>query len=76
MQIYPNQTEPARPETVRVCVSTETADGDTLRSGLADMSVGDSERVKGVRIRVLSGAYDTLEIVDALARRLLVSGDL
>jgi len=29
-----------------------------------------------VRGRILSGAYDTLEVVDAVSRRLLDSGDL
>ena len=34
--------------------------------------------IRGARIRerVLSGAYDTLEVVDAVARRLLGAGDL
>lgn len=46
------------------------------RDGGADTAVIDPARVGGVRDRVLSGAYDTLEVVDAVARRLLVSGDL
>lgn len=36
----------------------------------------DSARLARIRDRVLSGAYDTLEVVDAVARRLLASGDL
>ncbi|HEY9226117.1 MAG TPA: hypothetical protein VIP11_05690 [Gemmatimonadaceae bacterium] len=36
----------------------------------------DPARAARIRERVLSGAYDTLEVVDAVARRLLVSGDL
>jgi hypothetical protein len=47
------------------------------RDGGADTAViDDPSRVGRVRDRVLSGAYDTLEVVDAVARRLLVSGDL
>ena len=33
-------------------------------------------RAATIRGRVLSGAYDTLEVVDSVARRLLDSGDL
>jgi hypothetical protein len=33
-------------------------------------------RAASIRGRVLSGAYDTLEVVDSVARRLLESGDL
>lgn len=36
----------------------------------------DPARAARIRGRVLSGAYDTLEVVDAVARRLLDSGDL
>ncbi|MEP6493436.1 MAG: hypothetical protein ABJF01_12205 [bacterium] len=36
----------------------------------------DSARTTAIRGRVLNGAYDTLEVVDAVARRLLDSGDL
>lgn len=36
----------------------------------------DPARADQIRGRVLSGAYDTLEVVDAVARRILDSGDL
>jgi hypothetical protein len=36
----------------------------------------DPSRASQIRDRVLNGAYDTLEVVDAVARRLLRSGDL
>ena len=36
----------------------------------------DPSRASQIRDRVLNGAYDTLEVVDAVARRLLDSGDL
>jgi len=46
-------------------------------SGSADASSGlDPARAAKIRGRILSGAYDTLEVVDAVARRLLDSGDL
>jgi negative regulator of flagellin synthesis FlgM len=42
----------------------------------ADGAALDPARAQQIRDRVLSGAYDTLEVVDAVARRLLASGDL
>lgn len=44
--------------------------------GAANPSSLDPTRAGRIRERVLNGAYDTLEVVDAVARRLLVSGDL
>ena len=35
-----------------------------------------SLRAAAIRDRVLSGAYDTLDVVDSVARRLLDSGDI
>ena len=43
---------------------------DTKSAGL------DPARAERIRGRVLSGAYDTLDVVDTVARRLLDSGDL
>src|SRR5205085_12671363 len=36
----------------------------------------DPARVDQIRSRILSGAYDTLDVVDTVARRLIDSGDL
>ncbi|HEY4304004.1 MAG TPA: hypothetical protein VGM82_06035 [Gemmatimonadaceae bacterium] len=36
----------------------------------------DPARADQIRGRILSGAYDTLEVVDTVARRLVDSGDL
>lgn len=44
--------------------------------GSASASSLDPARADKIRGRVLSGAYDTLEVVDAVARRLLDTGDL
>jgi hypothetical protein len=46
------------------------------RDGGPDGAVLDPNRASQIRDRVLNGAYDTLEVVDAVARRLLDSGDL
>jgi len=42
----------------------------TVQAGL------DPIRASHIRNRVLSGAYDSLDVVDTVARRLLQSGDL
>ena len=34
------------------------------------------ERITEARARILSGAYDSLELVDQVARRVLASGDI
>lgn len=36
----------------------------------------DASRIDQIRTRILEGAYDSLESVDQLARRILASGDL
>ena len=51
--------------------------GRALAARDGDQASGlDPARAARIRGRVLSGAYDTLEVVDAMARRLLDSGDL
>ena len=46
------------------------------RDGGPESAGLDPARAARIRERVLNGAYDTLEVVDAVARRLLASGDL
>ena len=36
----------------------------------------DAARAAGIRDRVLNGAYHSIEVVDAVARRVLASGDI
>ena len=50
--------------------------GRALAARDGDATSADPARASQIRNRVLSGAYDTLEVVDAVARRLLSSGDL
>jgi hypothetical protein len=64
----------AAPSSVDRSVSISDAGRALARDSMAD-SV-DPARASQIRERVLSGAYDSLEVVDALARRLLHSGDL
>ena len=42
-------------------------------AGEAELS---PERSASIRTRILSGAYDTVEVVDKVAQRILASGDL
>ncbi len=46
------------------------------RNGSVDSASLDPARAAAIRGRILSGAYDTVQVVDAVARRLLDSGDL
>jgi hypothetical protein len=46
------------------------------RDGSAEASSLSSERIAELRQRVLDGAYDSLEVVDQVARRILATGDL
>ncbi|MFI5228547.1 MAG: hypothetical protein ACHQWU_05735 [Gemmatimonadales bacterium] len=42
----------------------------------AEVRMLDSARNARIRSRIMGGAYDSLEVVDAVARRLLDHGDL
>jgi hypothetical protein len=57
-------------------VKLEIADGALDGRDRDDFRVRDPNRAGRIRGRVLSGAYDTLEVVEAVSRRLLDSGDL
>jgi len=50
--------------------ASRARDGASIASGL------DRARAAQIRARILSGAYASLAVVDAIARRLLDSGDL
>ena len=52
--------------------------GRALAARGSDLAAADLDpaRAATVRHRILSGAYDTVQVVDAVARRLLASGDL
>lgn len=73
------------PTTASLLLSADHPDQvATLRAGRALAAGGDAPirpsldpvRIARIRARILSGAYASLEVVDALARRLLDSGDL
>ena len=70
--VSPATSSPDRSDKVEISDAGRAlaARGGDAPSGL------DPARASRIRGRILSGAYDTLEVVDTVARRLLDSGDL
>lgn len=68
---------PARPDSVQISDA-----GRARAAGLVDAASSAAraeltpERVAEIRQRILEGAYDSVHVVDQLARRMLASGDL
>ena len=52
--------------------------GRALAAQQADATRGEltPERISEIRERILSGAYNSLEVVDQVARKMLASGDI
>ena len=50
--------------------------GRSLAGRLASDDTFDPERIAELRTKVLTGAYNTLDVVDQVARRILARGDL
>jgi hypothetical protein len=74
-----NSTGPRKPRSDRSGAKLRVVDaGSELVASDGDRRVSDLEaaREASIRGRILSGAYDSIEVVDAVARRLLASGDL
>lgn len=72
--IAPSPTGADRSDKVEIsdagrALAARGADNAQATSGV------DPARADRIRGRILSGAYDTLEVVDTVARRLLDSGD-
>jgi hypothetical protein len=87
--IRPETTRAPNTDPVPETAPIQPARGDTAANDRADrVEISDAGRALAardgfdpvraaqIRGRILSGAYDTLEVVDAVARRLLDSGDL
>ena len=71
----PTQSDaPASPKSDSVSFSSA---GRALAGRVASVDAAfDPERVAELRTRVMTGAYNTLDIVDQVARRMLTRGDL
>lgn len=66
----PSATKPAKSDSVQI-----SAEGRRMQA----QQQGDSlepDRVAELRNKVLTGAYNTLDVVDQVARRILTRGDL
>ena len=72
-----NATQPSSPVQRGDKVQISDA-GRALAAQAAEGSRGEltPERIAQVRERILSGAYNSLEVVDQVARKMLASGDV
>ena len=71
--IGPTASSADRTEKAQVldsALALSASEGDSMDRSL------EPARAAEVRSRILGGAYNTIEVVDAVARRLLMSGDL
>jgi len=68
-----NGTGPARTDSVSISEAGRSLAG---RVEADNKSTLDPERVAELRTKVLTGAYNTLDVVDQVARRIITRGDL
>ena len=54
-------------------LAASTRGVDDVSSGRAELS---PERVAAIREKILTGAYNSVEVVDQVARKMLASGDI
>lgn len=66
----PTAARPATSDSVQI-----SAEGRRLQASQRDDSL-EPDRVAELRTKVLTGAYNTLDLVDQVARRILTRGDL
>ena len=75
----PRPVDPASPPPAPGAVKSDSVQfssaGRSLAGRLQDEAF-DPERVAELRTKVLTGAYNTLDVVDQVARRILSRGDL
>ena len=69
----PPAASPRKSDSVQISDAGRSLSGRGARELQADF---DPERVAELRTKVLAGAYNTLDVVDQVARRILVRGDL
>ena len=54
----------------------QLAAGGRVQEAAASPSVLTPERVAAIREKILNGAYNSVEVVDQVARKMLASGDI
>lgn len=69
----PNGTGPVKSDSVQISSAGRSLSG---RIEAESNNTFDAERVAELRSKVLTGAYNTLDVVDQVARRMLSRGDL
>ena len=77
----PAESRPTEPAPTPGAVKSDSVQFSTAGRSLAGSLQGaqdafDPERVAELRNKVLTGAYNTLDVVDQVARRILSRGDL
>jgi negative regulator of flagellin synthesis FlgM len=75
----PRPVDPASPPAAAGAVKSDSVQFSSAGRSLAGRLQGDDfdpERVAELRTKVLQGAYNTLDVVDQVARRILARGDL
>lgn len=72
----PTQNVPQVPDAKPVKSDSVRISDAARRLNAQQNEAFDPERVAELRERVLAGAYNTLEVVDQVARRILSRGDL
>jgi len=76
----PRPADPASPPPASGAVKSDSVQFSSAGRSLAGRLQGDDafdpERVAELRTKVLTGAYNTLDVVDQVARRILSRGDL
>jgi negative regulator of flagellin synthesis FlgM len=71
--VPPNGAGPAKSDSVQISSAGRSLAG---RVEADERTRLDPERVAELRTKVLTGAYNTLDVVDQVARRMLSRGDL
>ncbi len=71
--VQPNGTGPTKSDSVQISDAGRSLAG---RASADNNTAFDPERVAELRTKVLTGAYNTLDVVDQVARRILSRGDL
>ncbi len=74
----PSAPARARTDSVQISDAARALAGGTAEAGAAREASGTlgSERIAELRQKVLEGAYNSVQVVDQVAKRILGSGDL
>lgn len=71
--VAPPAPSPRRSDSVHISDAGRSLAGRAAKHASQEL---DAERVTELRTKVMAGAYNTLDVVDQVARRILTRGDL